>query len=119
MSDTITTLRELEARATKGPWIVWAEDVSVHSSTGMRVADIRGWGSLRYKDGGAEEMDANAALIAAARNALPVLLAVAAAADVVSRHRSDGDGNWVDVTLPTDEWIALLVALRALREVKP
>lgn len=59
---------------TKGPWKVNAEDTSVYTENGqMHVADVRGWGTLRYKRSGEAEYLANARLIAAAPELLEAL----------------------------------------------
>jgi hypothetical protein len=65
---TVTRLRQLEAQATPGPWRQERREVAVG-----------GWeyGSVFIHD---QDQEANAALIAAARNALPQLLDVVDAA---------------------------------------
>jgi hypothetical protein len=76
-------LKGLLAKATKRPWKLDKCDVSVYHED-LRVADIRGWGKLQYRQNGAEEMDANGAIITTAINLLPFLINVAEKAqDVV------------------------------------
>jgi hypothetical protein len=75
-------LRELEAAATPGPWrgeVVGSEGAMVYPPRSMR-----GW-VARVTNRTFAEDQANAALIAAARNALPLLLDVVDAADGAMR----------------------------------
>ena len=94
-TQAIARLRAIEQAATKAPWTMDAEDLSVRAvDRQMRVADIRGWGFLtgtgaRGMDEAtaAREQDGNGLLIAALRNAVPALLDVAEAAANVQFHR--------------------------------
>lgn len=81
--DTIRELRELEGKATPGPWEPDDSAAYVFAPESMMICPIRGWGHLTGKGHGAlclndEEaiaiQKANQQLIARARNALPVLL---------------------------------------------
>lgn len=68
MTLDIKRLRELDEKATKGPW-------EESNGDGYSAWSIRGGRILLAKViGDSPETDANAALIAAARNALPALL---------------------------------------------
>ena len=102
MTDT-ERLKELEAKATPGPW-----EAPEHLPTWIygeqdgktiHVADIRGWGCMTGKGSGAlgwseeradEKQRANAALIVEVRNALPALLdrleALEAVAEAARRY---------------------------------
>ena len=83
MPDTITTLRGLLERATKGPWTF-----RIFGKGKRRAFDIQGfdgpcvvgWPGFDDSDRSKAEHDANGSLIVAAVNALPALLAVAEAA---------------------------------------
>lgn len=73
LPDLITRLRELEAAATKGPWrVVPGDDVDTVCSDKHDICqpyEVAVRGHYSRAPG-----DANAALIAEARNALPLLL---------------------------------------------
>lgn len=72
-------LRALLDASTKGPW--WAEDEYDHKNDGCPIfAHTRGKIALAFYSGGTERPKANAAFIAAARNQMDRLLAVAEAA---------------------------------------
>lgn len=96
---TIERLKELEAKATIGPW---RNDFN---------GDI--WHGGKPRDWVGRCSDANAALIASARNALPALIAVAEAAKAASLL-------WNSGTATDDEMCAamrtLASALAALEE---
>lgn len=132
MDDVIRRLRDLEARATKGPWRAYVgckvrtEPLSRQAWRGDQVEDRRDVStiadcalSVRTTPETYEVAGANSDLIAAMRNALPALLDVAEAAGHVASNRAEYDGEWVKVTLTRDEWKAFHSALRAIREVKP
>lgn len=81
--DTIRELRELEGKATPGPWEPDDSAAYVFAPESMMICQIRGWGHLTGKGHGAlclsdEEaiaiQKANQQLIARARNVLPALL---------------------------------------------
>lgn len=90
---TLDDLRALDAAATPGPWEVdetWPDDVVIYTAEDKRwVVNVGNWSRQSAPDThpadsdylrNAFEADANdAALIAAARNALPALLAIAEA----------------------------------------
>ena len=85
----------MSASHTPGPWIVQKEDVSIYAGS-IRVADVRGWGGLQYKPDGAEEMDANARLIAAAPDLLGALCwAIRAHEQAVEGH-APTDAGYAD-----------------------
>lgn len=87
---TLDDLRALEAAATPGPW---------HASNG-----VRGWVHLTQGNGSINDLgvatffgEDDTALTAAARNALPALLAIAEASrEVAELHRmgAGGDSWW-------------------------
>ena len=79
---TLDELTALEAKATPGPWTAHACAVEVAGTGRFAGAPlgIAGCGSGIVNGGKTTD---NAALIAAARNALPLLIAVARAADDV------------------------------------
>jgi hypothetical protein len=86
-------LAELERAATPGEWHASTSGYSVRDESGDVLADLRA-----KSIGGIEAMVANGELIAAARNALPALLAelrasraVVAAAREAADHRKRSD----------------------------
>lgn len=105
---TIAKLRELLERATPGPW----ESLTPpqHEATSRHGAAVRkgidGIADVVRVDHLGSSTEANAALIAAAVNALPRLLAVAEAAEEMFKERY------------REEWDVqpLLAALAALEE---
>ena len=108
MTDTLTELKRLHAEATQGEWdyvdsVVW---IATHDSHGEPVKQ-------KVADTGDE---ADAALIVAARNALPSLLAIADAAEKVeaARSRMHTDINWkpADWSAASEELLAALAALK-------
>lgn len=87
MSTTVARLRALMAKATPGPWYHsgrYADQSYLHP------VDRKSYGCLAAFHAGAEKDEANAQLAAEAMSALPTLLAVAEAAEVVNRQVWDG-----------------------------
>ena len=83
MSGTIERLKELDAAATPGPWTLNLGDDGQYVETHDRPRgmDPRLWdGIVVVVSGPTDEADPDGELIAAMRNALPALLAVAEAA---------------------------------------
>ena len=80
-NDDIETLRTLEAQATPGPWStdvsgVWGRHPRIYGD-GFLIADV---GNMQNQRG--EQWDADAAFIAAARDAVPRLITLLAKRDV-------------------------------------
>lgn len=128
-TDTLARLRELDARATKGPWHhsderLWAEVTSRPDGGGAVIAHVPPGGSLPFQ--AQDDQDrATAALISSMRNALPALLTVAEAARRVASwqagsrcdcHLGFGDATNRERECPHCD---LRDSIRALREVKP
>jgi hypothetical protein len=87
MTSTLTRLRALEAAATKGPW-EWKHECStaIEDDFNIVTGDTRHRGNVCELNVSSEDR-ANAALIAALRNAAPALLAVVEAAQEAAKPR--------------------------------
>lgn len=93
MTDTIATLRALEAAATNGPWEVGhAGDWRGTSEFFIRRPgdDVAICSDVLDPDGDNPPSKSNAALIAAIRNAAPALLACAEALEQIAAKASRG-----------------------------
>lgn len=102
----VDRLRELEAKATPGPWRTEALSIG----TRVRFSDSeRRWSDDSVCAIESDMQYADAALIAATRNALGKLLAVAEAAMALRDANEDGSDLRPDVA-----WRDMLVALRGL-----
>jgi hypothetical protein len=109
MMKPLEELRELEAKATPGPWEAIPGGEPPHVIDGQTAFDVLGPYPLQDDAGGGWMTEENAALIAAMRNALPALLDVAEAAI------KDG---YDDPASPTNTSVAL-ARLNGTKEQKP
>jgi hypothetical protein len=80
MTDPLDTLSALEAAATKGPWGTWRETQGYPDDAQWYVTSPTFPDSQAIVGSESTNAAADAALIAAARNALPALLTIAEAA---------------------------------------
>jgi hypothetical protein len=110
MSITIDQLEKLEKAATPGPWTIGRGVV-------INGAEYGGLNISRTATMGDKGDDLE--LIAAARNALPALLAVAKAAAVIAENTGGSDVAYVDDNVVSDDELASLrAALAQLKDTK-
>lgn len=76
---------------TPGPYYV--EHLRIYASDTRDVADVRGWGWLRYRNDGASQMDANARLFAAAPDLLAEVIRLRA--EVAALTADAGRYRWL------------------------
>ncbi len=115
LSFTIAHLRTLLAHATKGPWTAWLrEDYDPARFLSYRQKTVIGANELGYWEHlGTGNDREDAALIVAAINALPDLLAIAEKAEAF--RKATDDAYLADETgVQWDEYDALCDALSAL-----
>lgn len=86
---TAQTLRELEAKATEGPWATdFSDAITVKGGDGARVAIVTNLSKFTRRD--TNEVEANAELIAYLRNHAKDFIRLMEAAEVMCGQK-DGD----------------------------